>query len=74
MKTYLACMGTRPEIIKMAAVHRVIKERGDRVVVLHTGQHEAIAHVLYKFFDMGPDLKRRSPPTWGSHGNPFRGG
>jgi UDP-N-acetylglucosamine 2-epimerase (non-hydrolysing) len=65
MKTYLACMGTRPEIIKMAAVHRIIKERGDRVVVLHTGQHEAIAHVLYKFFDMGPDLQidlqRRSP-------------
>ncbi len=65
MKTYLACMGTRPEIIKMAAVHRIIKERGDRVVVLHTGQHETIAHVLYKFFDMGPDieidLQRRSP-------------
>lgn len=64
MKTYLACMGTRPEIIKMAAVHRIIKEGGDRVVVLHTGQHEAIAHVLYKFFDMGPDiqidLQRRS--------------
>ncbi len=65
MKTYLACMGTRPEIIKMAAVHRTLKARGDRVVVLHTGQHEAIAHVLYKFFDMGPDLQmdlqRRSP-------------
>lgn len=65
MKTYLACIGTRPEIIKMAAVHRIIRARGDRVVVLHTGQHEAIAHVLYKFFDMGPDLQidlqRRSP-------------
>ena len=57
MKTYLACMGTRPEIIKMAAVHRTLKARGERVVVLHTGQHEAIAHVLYKFFDMGPDLQ-----------------
>ena len=65
MKTYLACMGTRPEIIKMAALHRVLKARGDRVVVLHTGQHEAVAHALYRFFDMGPDLqidlKRRTP-------------
>lgn len=57
MKTYLACLGTRPEIIKMAPVHRALKERGDRVVVLHTGQHEAVAEVLYNFFDMGPDIR-----------------
>ena len=29
----------------------------ERVVVLHTGQHEAVAEVLYQFFDMGPDIR-----------------
>jgi len=57
MKTYLACMGTRPEIIKMAVLHRVLKEQGDRALVLHTGQHEQMADVLYRFFDMEPDLR-----------------
>lgn len=57
MKTYLACLGTRPEIIKMAPLHRELMERGDRLVVLHTGQHEAVAEVLYRFFNMGPDIR-----------------
>ena len=57
MKTYLACLGTRPEIIKMAPVHRELVTRGHRVVVLHTGQHEAVAEVLYTFFSMGPDIR-----------------
>lgn len=65
MKTYLFCMGTRPEIIKMAILHRELKAQGACVRVLHTGQHEAMAHTLYRLFDMGPDLqielKRRSP-------------
>lgn len=57
MKTYLACLGTRPEIIKMAPVHRALTERGHRVIVLHTGQHEAVAEVLYTFFNMGPEIR-----------------
>ncbi|KQW24495.1 MULTISPECIES: non-hydrolyzing UDP-N-acetylglucosamine 2-epimerase [unclassified Acidovorax] len=65
MTTYLACLGTRPEIIKMAPLHRELKLRGHRVVVLHTGQHAEVAEVLYRFFDMGPDLRlaleRRTP-------------
>lgn len=64
MKTCLAIMGTRPEIIKMAALHREMRERGHRMLVLHTGQHEEMADVLYRFFDMEPelriDLQRRS--------------
>lgn len=60
MTTYLACLGTRPEIIKMAPLHRELRQRGHRMVVLHTGQHEAVAEVLYRFFDMGPDI--RLPP------------
>ncbi|MDZ4292762.1 MAG: UDP-N-acetylglucosamine 2-epimerase (non-hydrolyzing) [Hydrogenophaga sp.] len=69
MTTYLACIGTRPEIIKMASLHRVLKARGDRMLVLHTGQHEAMAHVLYRFFDMGPDLQiqlQRTSPRLGN--------
>jgi UDP-N-acetylglucosamine 2-epimerase (non-hydrolysing) len=57
VRTYLSVMGTRPEIIKMAVLHRVLKEQGDRSLVLHTGQHEAMADVLYRFFDMEPDLR-----------------
>jgi UDP-N-acetylglucosamine 2-epimerase (non-hydrolysing) len=55
--TYLAVMGTRPEIIKMAVLHRELKARGDRALVLHTGQHEEMADVLYRFFEMEPDLR-----------------
>ncbi|MFN8954079.1 MAG: non-hydrolyzing UDP-N-acetylglucosamine 2-epimerase [Burkholderiales bacterium] len=55
MSTYLVCTGTRREIIKMAPVHRLLKERGETVQVLHTGQHDEMAQSLYRFFDMGPD-------------------
>ena len=65
MTTYLACMGTRPEIIKMAPIYKNLQARGENVQVLHTGQHEDVAQALYTFFDMDPDyqiqLKRRSP-------------
>lgn len=65
MTSYLACVGTRPEIIKMAPVYRSLKERGETVQVLHTGQHDAMAHALYRFFEMGPDfdmhLERKVP-------------
>ncbi len=65
MSHYLVCTGTRPEIIKMAPVYRSLKARGETVHVLHTGQHEAMALSLYRFFDMGPDhhmhLKREQP-------------
>jgi UDP-N-acetylglucosamine 2-epimerase (non-hydrolysing) len=66
MTTYLACMGTRPEIIKMAPVYRSLKERGETVQVLHTGQHGEMAHALYRFFGMGPDFDmsiERKVPT-----------
>lgn len=56
MTHYLACMGTRPEIIKMAPVYRALKARGETVQVLHTGQHGEMAHALYRFFEMGPDF------------------
>jgi UDP-N-acetylglucosamine 2-epimerase len=64
-KTHLVCIGTRPEIIKMAPVYRQLKAQGQNVRVLHTGQHGAVADALYGFFDMPPDisidLQRQSP-------------
>jgi UDP-N-acetylglucosamine 2-epimerase (non-hydrolysing)/UDP-N-acetylglucosamine 2-epimerase (hydrolysing) len=57
MRTFLACIGTRPEIVKMAMLHRRLTEAGHRVVVLHTGQHEEVAELLYEFFGMPPDIR-----------------
>jgi UDP-N-acetylglucosamine 2-epimerase len=55
--TFLTCVGTRPEIIKVAMLHRRLRAAGHRVVVLHTGQHDDMAHALYRFFDMPPDIE-----------------
>ncbi|MGS0741031.1 non-hydrolyzing UDP-N-acetylglucosamine 2-epimerase [Glaciimonas sp. GG7] len=51
----LLCMGTRPEIIKMAPVYRALKASALPVKLLHTGQHHEMAWPLYKFFNMLPD-------------------
>ena len=61
----LLCMGTRPEIIKMAPVYHALVGGPLRPVVVHTGQHEAVAWSLYRFFGMAPDhaldLRRERP-------------
>ena len=63
--TVLLCMGTRPEIIKMAPVYHALADGPLRPVVLHTGQHDSIAWPLYRFFGMEPDrvldLSRERP-------------
>lgn len=50
----LLCMGTRPEIIKMAPVALALRELDVPFVVLHTGQHEEMAWPLYEFFGIQP--------------------
>jgi UDP-N-acetylglucosamine 2-epimerase (non-hydrolysing) len=50
----MLCMGTRPEIIKMAPVHHAINEAGMQSVVFHTGQHREIALPLYHLFEIKP--------------------
>lgn len=55
--TVLLCMGTRPEIIKMAPVYHALKKTALRPLVLHTGQHDTLAESLYPFFNMKPDYK-----------------
>jgi UDP-N-acetylglucosamine 2-epimerase (non-hydrolysing) len=63
--TILLCMGTRPEIIKMAPVVKALAARGVHPVVMHTGQHEDMAWPLYAFFDFNPahviKLERGTP-------------
>jgi len=60
----ILCMGTRPEIIKMAPVHRALRSLDLPTLVLHTGQHDQMAWPLYEFFGMQPDhvldLERKS--------------
>ncbi|PUA18823.1 non-hydrolyzing UDP-N-acetylglucosamine 2-epimerase [Glaciimonas sp. PCH181] len=62
----LLCMGTRPEIIKMAPVYRALKASALPVKLLHTGQHKEMAWPLYKFFDMLPDYFLKLERTSGS--------
>ena len=50
------CMGTRPEIIKMAPVYHALKAKGMHTVLLHTGQHQDMAEPMYAFFRMVPDI------------------
>jgi UDP-N-acetylglucosamine 2-epimerase len=55
-RSILLCMGTRPEIIKMAPVYHELAARNLRPMVLHTGQHEELAHPVYAFFGITPTL------------------
>ena len=60
----LLCMGTRPEIIKMAPIYFELKKAGKQPLLLHTGQHSDMANPMYEFFNIVPDfslnLKRSS--------------
>jgi UDP-N-acetylglucosamine 2-epimerase len=51
----LLCMGTRPEIIRMAPVYRALKDTPLEPLVLHTGQDWDLARTLYDFFRIQPD-------------------
>lgn len=53
-KKVLLCMGTRPEIIKMAPVVRALDELAVESVVFHTGQHREVAAPLYRLFGIEP--------------------
>lgn len=68
-KRYLFCIGTRPEIIKMAPVFQSLKRAEKEISILHTGQHGSVANDLYRFFGMLPDVSldlRRSSNSLGS--------
>ncbi len=56
LKKIALCIGTRPEIIKIAPVVHALKRQGLQTVVIHSGQHDSMAWPLYRFFDVQPDV------------------
>jgi UDP-N-acetylglucosamine 2-epimerase (non-hydrolysing) len=56
MKKLAFILGTRPEIIKLAPLIREAKRRGEKPVVVFTGQHRHLAKPLFRFFGIRPDI------------------
>lgn len=54
--TVALCMGTRPELIKMAPVFHALRQTALRPLVVHTGQHDDLAWPLYGFFGIRPHV------------------
>jgi UDP-N-acetylglucosamine 2-epimerase len=54
MENIMIVAGTRPEIIKVAPLYERLRERKKEVVLVHSGQHEAVADSLYRFFGITP--------------------
>ncbi len=55
-KSIAICIGTRPEIIKMAPVVQALRDQAQAVTLVHSGQHDSMAWPLYEFFDIKPDI------------------
>jgi UDP-N-acetylglucosamine 2-epimerase len=56
MKKFMIVTGTRPEIIKVAPLYEILRARGEEVILVHSGQHEAVAESLYRFFGIIPSI------------------
>jgi len=52
----LAVCGTRPEAIKLAPVIHALRERGQNVVLVATGQHPDLAPVMLREAGLTPDI------------------
>jgi UDP-N-acetylglucosamine 2-epimerase (non-hydrolysing) len=63
---FYVCVGTRPEIIKMAPVVDALDRRGARPVIVHTGQHSDLAWPLYHYFGIQPAIALRREPGQGT--------
>ena len=61
MNTYMACLGTQADIIKMAPVVKALRASGHVVRVLHIGPHADTTSGLCNFFGMPPDARVRLP-------------
>ncbi len=56
-RTILCCVGTRPEVIKMAPVIAELRRRPwARCRVLATGQHRELLQQMLEFFGIAPDI------------------
>lgn len=56
------CLGTRPEIVKMAPVIDALDRRGTRPVIVHTGQHAELAWPFYEHFGLAPEIELKRAP------------
>lgn len=58
MFTALLVFGTRPEVVKLAPVHRELRARPERfrLVCCSTGQHRELLDQMLHVFDIQPDL------------------
>lgn len=52
----LACVGTRPEVIKLAPVIIELRRRGDTVFLASTGQHREMLDQALSAFALTPDV------------------
>lgn len=50
----LACLGTRPELIKFAPLIRTLENRGASLVTVNTGQHTDLLNPLFDLFAIRP--------------------
>ena len=67
----LLCVGTRPEIIKMAPVYHALLKTSIKPIVLHIGQHDVLGKDLYGFFNMPPESSFTLDRQRGSLGHLF---
>lgn len=57
LRPLMICVGTRPEIIKIAPVCAALRSRGVPFRLLHTGQHAELAEPIYHALDLEPDAR-----------------
>lgn len=51
----LFCLGTRPEMIKLAPLIQAVRARGAHAIFVHSGQHADLLLPLFDLFGMQPD-------------------
>lgn len=52
----MVCVGTRPEVIKMAPVVQALARAGEQVLLVTTGQHREMLQQALDAFDLEPDI------------------
>ena len=51
----LFCLGTRPEMIKVAPIIHAVRARGGHAILVNTGQHADLLEPLFELFKIYPD-------------------
>lgn len=51
----LFCLGTRPEMIKLAPLIHAVRAQGAHAILVNSGQHADLLHPLFDLFGIQPD-------------------